>query len=240
MFAGLEKGGVREGPGKKNAMRNILLCLICLLGVSTCSQDIENGLDTSPRSYNEKMTLIPSDTLVILMGDRSNIYSRYIKKVEINGADYLGVVNESTNELEFYDLEKEELIEKAAGSKYFGDALPWSKPDSERHEEFYVSSNSYRELAYDDENGTMYRIAYRGVDYVGPDGQRRNWDNKSPSVVIINEDFEKLGEVDLSQNTYDTRSYFTYDSKLYLSLNHPENNPSEDRMVFVGFKPEKL
>src|SRR5690606_33776037 len=104
MFAGLEKGGVREGPGKKNAMRNILLCLICLLGVSTCSQDIENGLDTSPRSYNEKMTLIPSDTLVILMGDRSNIYSRYIKKVEINGADYLGVVNESTNELEFYDL----------------------------------------------------------------------------------------------------------------------------------------
>jgi len=144
------------------------------------------------------------------------------------------------NNLLIYDLEKEELIEKAAGSKYFGDALPWSKPDNERHEEFYVSSNSYRELAYDDENGTMYRIAYRGVDYVGPDGQRRNWDNKSPSVVIINEDFEKVGEVDLSQNTYDTRSYFTYDSKLYLSLNHPENNPSEDRMVFVGFKPEKL
>ena len=44
----------------------------------------------------------------------------------------------------------------------------------------------------------------------------------------------------LPDNTIYTRIYFTHNGKLYLSLNHPDNNPSEDEMVFVGFKPEKL
>ena len=107
-------------------------------------------------------------------------------------------------------------------------------------ESFYVPSNSYREIAFDKENKLLYRLAYRGVDYTGPDGQRRNWDNKPPSVIIINSDFEKVGEVDLPINTIYTRMYFTHNGKLYLSLNHPDNNPSEDQMVFVGFKPEGI
>jgi len=144
------------------------------------------------------------------------------------------------NNILIYDLENQALIEREAGSKYFGDALPWESPDMDGHEEFYVTSNSYRELAYDEENKLLYRLAYRKVDYIGPDGQRRNWDNKQPSIIIINSDFEKVGEVDLPLNTIYTRMYFTYNGKLYLSLNHPDNNPSEDEMVFVGYKPEKL
>ena len=144
------------------------------------------------------------------------------------------------NNILIYDLEKEELIEREAGSKHFGDALPWDSPNMDGHEEFYVTSNSYRELAYDEENKLLYRLAYRKVDYIGPDGERRNWDNKPPSVIIINSDFEKVGELDLPKNTLYTRMYFTHNGKLYLSLNHPDNSPSEDKMVFVGFKPEKL
>jgi len=359
-----------------------------------------------PRDFNESLTLVPTDTLTFPLGYRSNVYSKYIKKVEINGGEYLGVVNENMNELEFYalsnalddfkinfkregpngvgklmafevisdstlligstyrirlyitdfegnlqktlktdivdrkgypfvqnyytnqplmynqslqdlylytgvdtdyngpgiwsgtiflkipnlldesarhmfelpshfydyvhgaffshsshllmedrylvlaipfynniliyDLEKEELIEREAGSKHFGDALPWDNAVSGMSESFYVPSNSYRELAYDEQNKLLYRLAYRKVDYVGPDGQRRNWDNKPPSVIMINSDFEKVGEVDLPVNTIYTRMYFTHDGKLYLSLNHPDNSPSEDEMVFVGYKPEKL
>ncbi|GAB3007829.1 hypothetical protein GCM10027284_27540 [Cyclobacterium sediminis] len=352
------------------------------------------------------MTLVPMDTLVFSISDKSNVYSRYIKKVEINGNEYLGVVNENTNGMEFYalskggdnfkihfktegpngigklkafevisdstllvgsthrirlyvtdlmgnliktlktniierkgfpfvqsystfnplvnnktngdlyvltgvdtdynapgkwsgtmflkipnmedesavhvfelpshfynyvhgayfshsshlliedrylvfalpfynnilihDLEKEELIEKEAGSRHFGDALPWEHAENGKSESFYVPSNSYRELAYDEENKLLYRLAYQGVDYIGPDGEQRNWDNKPPSVIMLNSDFEKVGEVDLPLNTIYTRMYFTHNGKLYLSLNHPDNNPSEDEMVFVGFKPEKL
>ncbi|MDN3686370.1 hypothetical protein [Cyclobacterium jeungdonense] len=64
----------------------------------------------------------------------------------------------------------------------------------------YVTSNSYRELAYDEEKQLLYLLAYQGVDYLGPNGQRRNWDNKHPSVIMINNDFEKVGEVDLPVN----------------------------------------
>ncbi|WP_073097573.1 DUF4221 family protein [Cyclobacterium lianum] len=144
------------------------------------------------------------------------------------------------NNILIYNLEREEVKEMEAGSKHFGDALPWDSPSFGRDEEFYVSSNSYREVAYDDDNKLLYRMAYRAVEYVGPDGDRRNWDNKLPSVIIINKDFEKVGEIDLPENTVYTRTYFTHNGKLYLSLNHPDNNPSEDQMVFVGFKPEEL
>lgn len=144
------------------------------------------------------------------------------------------------NDLFIYDMDSGSLKQSPAGSKHFGDAMPWDNPTSGMSESFYVPSNSYREMAYDEGAELLYRIAYQGVDYIGRDGLRRNWDNKLPSIIILDKGFEKVGEVDLPQNTYDTRSYFTYDSKLYLSLNHPENNPSEDRMVFVGFKPEKL
>src|SRR5690606_25177 len=114
------------------------------------------------------------------------------------------------NDLLIYDMDNGTIHQRAAGSRHFGDALPWDNPTMDGHEEFYLSSNSYRELAYDEENKLLYRLAYRAVDYVGPDGQRRNWDNKPPSVIILDEDFEKMGEVDLPQNTYYTRSYFTH------------------------------
>lgn len=389
----------------ENKNRTLMLfgVLLMVLG-NSCTKD--QSLDPLPRDYTARMTLLPSDTLRIPMGYRSNVYSKYIKKCEIDGVPFLGVVNENTNELEFYSLTKSEedfkipfqaegpngvgsirgfefisdstlligssirirlyvtdlegnllkilktdiierkgnpaiqlyytqqpfmfdnskgdafvyargssdysepgkwsgtmflkipdnndesaehvfelpshlyeyvhgayfshsshvmvndryivfgiafynnlliydlddnvLSEKEAGSKYFGDALAWDNPTMDGHEEFYVTSNSYRELAYDEKNQLLYRLAYQGVDYIGPDGMRRNWDNKPPSVIMINSDFEKVGEVDLPVNTIYTRMYFTHDGKLYLSLNHPDNNPSEDQMVFVGFKPEEL
>ncbi|WP_240469667.1 DUF4221 family protein [Cyclobacterium sp. SYSU L10401] len=389
----------------ENKNRTLMLFGLILMALgNSCTKD--QSLNPLPRDYTARMTLLPSDTLRIPIGYRSNVYSKYIKKCEINGVPFLGVVNENTNELEFYsltkrkedfkipfqaegpngvgsirgfelisdstlligsslrirlyvtdlegnlqktlktdiierkglpfvqlyytyqplmfnrkkndlfvlaradtdvnfpgkwtgtvflkipelddesarhifelpshlgkyvhgayfthsshllmddrylvlaipfyndiliyDLETEELIEKPAGSKHFGDALPWDNAVSGMSESFYVPSNSYREIAYDKENQLLYRLAYQGVDYIGPDGQRRNWDNKPPSVIIINSDFEKIGEVDLPVNTIYTRMYFTHDGKLYLSLNHPDNNPSEDQMVFVGFKPEEL
>jgi hypothetical protein len=61
-------------------------------------------LDPEPRTYTESMTLVPNDTLIFPMGYRSNVYSQYIRRCEINGSSYLGVVNQNTNEIEFYSL----------------------------------------------------------------------------------------------------------------------------------------
>jgi hypothetical protein len=135
------------------------------------------------------------------------------------------------------DTQAGEILEKFAGSKYFGDVYSWDNPVDDKHEQFYVESNSYRELIYDKDNELLYRLAYRGLDYVDIDGERRNWDNKVPSIIILNKYFDKIGEFDIPANTFYTRNFFVFNGKLYLSTNHPDNNPSENIMVFVGFKP---
>lgn len=143
------------------------------------------------------------------------------------------------NDLILYDMATEQVFQRPAGSKYFGDVLPWPKPDNERDEEFYVSSNSYQGLIYDELNKLLYRIALRGVDYMDLNGERRGAEDKIPSLIILDEDMEKVGEWDLPSATFNTRTSFSYEGRIYLSLNHPDRNTSEDELVFVGFKPVK-
>lgn len=85
-------------------MRNFIFNLMWLFWLVSCNDRAGIELNTAPRSYNDRITLIPSDTLVIPISGRSNVYSEYIKKCNIKGKPYLGVVNNNTNELEFYDL----------------------------------------------------------------------------------------------------------------------------------------
>lgn len=141
------------------------------------------------------------------------------------------------NNLIIYDMVTEEVFERPGGSKYFGDVMPWPTPDDERDEEFFVSSNSYQGLIYDESNKFLYRIAFQGVDYIAVNGQRRKSENKIPSLIILDDGLNKVGEVDLPANTFYTRSFFAHEGKVYLSLNHPDNSTSEDELVFVGFKP---
>lgn len=87
----------------------------------------------------------------------------------------------------------EEVFERPGGSKYFGDVMPWPTPDNERDEEFYVSSNSYGGLVYDELNRLLYRIALRGVEYIDLRGEKRDAEDKLPSLIILDEDLEKVG-----------------------------------------------
>jgi len=83
-------------------IKSLLIYIWLLVFIMSCQE--ANELDPMPRDFNESLTLVPTDTLTFPLGYRSNVYSKYIKKVEINGGEYLGVVNEMTNELEFYAL----------------------------------------------------------------------------------------------------------------------------------------
>jgi hypothetical protein len=143
------------------------------------------------------------------------------------------------NNLIIYDTVTEEVFERPGGSKYFGDVMPWPAADNERDEEFYVSSNSYEGLVYDELNRLLYRIALRGVDYIDLSGEKRDAEDKVPSLIILDEDMEKVGELDLPAATFYTRTSFCHEGRIYLSLNHPNQHTSEDELVFVGFKPVK-
>ncbi|MCH7409617.1 DUF4221 domain-containing protein [Belliella sp. DSM 111904] len=143
------------------------------------------------------------------------------------------------NDLLIYNIDSEELTYAAAGHRGHGDILPLDNPSPNHDEQEYVESDSYREIVYDQETGYLYRFAYDGLDYKDLDGRRRTWDNKKPSIIILDNNMKKVGEYELPQNKFYTRMYFTHRGKLYISINHPDNNPSEDELIFVGLKPMK-
>ena len=83
-------------------MKNILIWVL-LLCLSASCQEVKE-LDPTAREFDQKTTLVPTDTLTIPIGYRSDVYSRYVKASIINNIPYLGVVNVNTNDLEFYAL----------------------------------------------------------------------------------------------------------------------------------------
>ncbi|MFN3800995.1 DUF4221 family protein [Belliella pelovolcani] len=141
------------------------------------------------------------------------------------------------NDLLIFNINSEVLTYASAGLSEYGDILPLDTPISGHDEQEYLESNSYREIVYDKETGYLYRFAYEGLDYKDLNGIRRNWDNKKPTIVILEGSMKKVGEYELPQNELYTRMYFTHQGKLYISINHPNNNPSEDELIFVGLRP---
>lgn len=126
-----------------------------------------------------------------------------------------------------------------AGSKYFQQIPDWDQPDSNEDERFYIESNSYREILFDKWRNVYYRFAYQKVDYFDKNNMRVNWNYKIPSIIILDSNFEKIGEYDLSQNTYFTRNTFVAPEGLFISINHAENSLSdEDILQFQLFKPK--
>ncbi|GAA5038023.1 hypothetical protein GCM10011506_35490 [Marivirga lumbricoides] len=127
---------------------------------------------------------------------------------------------------------------KYAGSKYFSVIPSWENPAAGKSEKFYIESNSYREILYDKWNKLYYRLAYRKVEYLDKNNRRVNWDYKIPSIIILNEQFEKVGEYDLPENTYYTRNTFITPAGLFISINHDENKKANENFLsFQLFKP---
>ena len=128
-----------------------------------------------------------------------------------------------------------------AGSKFFDFIPEWENPISGKSEPFYVESNSYRELVYDKWRNVYYRFAYQGVNYISTSGEQRDWNDKKPSIVILDRQFENVGEPVLATGTYFTRNFFVGKEGLYISNNHRKNkNLSKDHLSFTLFKLQQL
>jgi hypothetical protein len=142
------------------------------------------------------------------------------------------------SEIEVFDLSKNVRERHYAGSQYFHKIPDWSTPDSNEDERFYIESDSYREILFDPWRLLYYRFAYRKVNYYDHQNKRVDWNYKIPSIIILDQDFKKIGECDLSVNTYYTRNTFVGPEGLYISINHNENkNADENKLSFQLFKP---
>jgi hypothetical protein len=127
-----------------------------------------------------------------------------------------------------------------ANSKHFSEIKPWQRQfdpndqtNNTRDQEFYIQNPSYKSIIYDKWRDVYYRFVERGVELKDTKGNFNTWYDKKPSVIILNSEFEVLGETDLLQSMYRISDAFVGEKGLYIAANN-EKNPkyNEDEMVF--------
>lgn len=112
-------------------------------------------------------------------------------------------------------------------------AKEWSKIRYEDIAEFSMTTSDYNRVLYDPYRGYFYRIAY-----VRPDLEMYEKGLEVPNllVMIITEQFEKVGELELSSDKYDVEMIFV--SKMGISFARRDlYNQNSDRLTFDVFTP---
>lgn len=117
-------------------------------------------------------------------------------------------------------------------------ALKMGEASWEEHEKNYFSQPSFGLIHYDKYNGLYYRFAFDGIsdtDLNDSDPERATV--KPTRIIILDEDFNKVGEVKLPRFKYDTRMSFVGKKGLHIKVKDKEN---EDILTFDVFQPEDL
>jgi hypothetical protein len=106
---------------------------------------------------------------------------------------------------------------------------------------YLVESPAYLNIIYDEFNDLYYMFFYPGIEIEAGQDVMKLWDNLPVfSVIILNSQFEKVGEVEMPRNTYFIENYFVTEKGLHLSRNHPLNRDFDENFLsFDVFKPEK-
>ena len=101
----------------------------------------------------------------------------------------------------------------------------------------FAENPEYRVLIYDKYRNVYYRFAYPGIE-VKPDDDvfKLGEFRRVFSVMIIDKDFNLIGETLMPENTYNVNMFFVNEAGLWLSTNHVDNpNFEEDAINFELF-----
>ena len=133
-----------------------------------------------------------------------------------------------------------ELVSKHnAPSKHIDAIDPLDDPSAAKDENlnYLLDEPYYGDIFYDQYRKVYYRIAKHPVKR-----PERIWENKPISIIILDENFRKIGEKDLEPLTeYYARDFFISEDGFYISNNHPLNeNMNEDLMLFTKFELEPI
>ena len=101
----------------------------------------------------------------------------------------------------------------------------------------FVESPYYLALVYDKYRKVYYRFVYPGIDVTRQDDVMKLGEFRRVfSVMIIDEDFNVLGETLMPENTYNSNMFFVNEAGLWISTNHPGNPDfDEDAINFQLF-----
>lgn len=118
-----------------------------------------------------------------------------------------------------------------------GSLQPMIKPLNEHDLEYALETPYYGAIIYDKYRNLYYRFVSHSIPYKNHNGEINRFHMKPLSVIILDDNFNILGEIKLEENTYLDYIYFVSKEGLYISNGNPENPKLEDDFaVFTCFK----
>lgn len=137
-------------------------------------------------------------------------------------------VSENNADWSIYNL-KSKYLRNAFSDAYADNAYTSAKK--------YVESSCYLALVYDKYRHVYYRFVYPGINVNKDDDVMKLCEFRRVfSVMIIDENFNVLGETLMPENTYNSNMFFINEAGLWISTNHPDNPDfDEDAINFQLF-----
>lgn len=167
-------------------------------------------------------------------------YARYPHRelIERNGEARALYSYKACETLYFY--EGTDLVRKEkAASRYIESFEPFDR-DSIGNvaytKRFLVTSPHYGAIVWDPFRELYYRQAFHRCSYREPDGKTVKGPGDQPwSLIVLNEDLEKLGEMKMDSESYDPGPIFISEKGLLLPKKEDEK---EERLFFDVFLPK--
>ena len=96
----------------------------------------------------------------------------------------------------------------------------------------YDEAPAYLVLVYDKYRQVYYRFVYPGITVEpGDDVMKLGEFRRIFSVMVMDEDFNILGETLMPENTYNSNMFFINEAGLWISTNHPDNPDFDEDVI---------
>jgi hypothetical protein len=127
-------------------------------------------------------------------------------------------------------------VKHFAGSRFFDKTQPWDKGVGDGAEEAYVTRNYFNGIVYDRFREVYYRFTKLELPVLNAQNEKNTIWNKPMSVIILNKEFQVIGETRLEQNKFDFRNWLVVEEGL-LICNSNQHNPDveEGKLKFTLF-----
>ena len=175
----------------------------------------------------------PTDNKMFNWGDGLLNYVYYDVK-DANGEILIGIANNS--ELNMTNLDMSESSNFETQSIYFDEVKPFSNdynknPDPYELEDYYFSNGRYWGIIHDSYRSLTYRLTQYPFDTdLVENGMRK----MKSSIIVLNADFEKIGEQDIDTDEYDLSMIYVSEEGLNIA-SKKKFKENESFLVFDTF-----
>lgn len=160
--------------------------------------------------------------------------------------DYNSVLDEFIFSFNNYDhvvvanRENETIKSYPTPSNYFDTIVPYDDEfsyewDQNKLDEYNFLSPRYWGVVYDQYNKVTYRFALRPNS---KEKYREGVRNMQVSLIILDENYQKIGEFEVDREVYDSRMYFVSNEGLHIA-NKKKFSENEDSIIFDIFNFKK-